>query len=241
MSNMQDKHGGNNDQSDEKQPSNETKAWSGFQRDSQQCHSMRDDKELSSINLKDVIIMDTGSTIRATFMNPKLLSDIKAANRPLTMITNAGEKNMILTGKINGFGDAWYDPDQVANIFGFSSLEDQCRITYVSNVEKAFNVHTTDGIVQFKRNVDGLYVYQPFKAYLDEVANGNQVTGPKIETNLIVQTVTESKKGYRIPTSPLKIKFHLTIWQLPPATIQRTARKLYHILGCPTVENLRLY
>jgi hypothetical protein len=92
MSNMQDKHNGNNDQSEEKQPSNETKAWSGFQRDFQQCHSMRDDKALSSINPKDVIILDTGSTIGATFMNPKLLSNIKVANRPLTMITNAGER-----------------------------------------------------------------------------------------------------------------------------------------------------
>jgi hypothetical protein len=101
---------------------------------------------------------------------------------------------MILTGKINGFGDAWYHPDQVANIFEFSSLEDQCRITYDSNVEKAFNVHTNDAIVKFKRNVDGLYVYQPSKAYLSEVANGNQVTGPKIETNMMVQTVNGKKK-----------------------------------------------
>jgi hypothetical protein len=110
----------------------------------------------------------------SSFMNPKLLSDVKVTNSPLTMITNAGEKKKFFKGKINGFGDAWYDPDQVANIFGFSGLEDQCRITYDSSVEKAFNVHTNDGSVKFKRNADGLYVYvylyQPSKDYLNDVA-----------------------------------------------------------------------
>jgi hypothetical protein len=42
----------------------------------------------------------------------------------------------------NGLGEAWYDPDQVTNIFGFAKLEDQYRITYGSHVEKAFNIHT---------------------------------------------------------------------------------------------------
>jgi hypothetical protein len=46
-------------------------------------------------------------------MNPKLPSDIKATRMPLT---NAGHKKMSLKGKVNGFGDAWYDPDQIANI-----------------------------------------------------------------------------------------------------------------------------
>jgi hypothetical protein len=41
------------------------------------------------------------------------------------MVTNAGEKRMHFKGKVSGFGDAWYDPDQIANIFGFAKLEDQ--------------------------------------------------------------------------------------------------------------------
>jgi hypothetical protein len=84
-------------------------------------------------------------------MNPKLLSDIKVTSKPLTMVTNAGEKKMFFKGKVNGFVEAWYDPDQVANIFGFSRLEDQCSLTFDSNVEKAFHVHTNDGIVKFRR------------------------------------------------------------------------------------------
>jgi hypothetical protein len=112
-------------------------------------------------DLKDVIILDTGSTIGATFVNPKLLSDITTTRKPLEMVTNAGTKRMFKTGVIEGFGKAGFDPTQVANIFGFSKLEDQCRITYDSRVEHAFNVHTNNGIVKFTRTKDGLYVYRP--------------------------------------------------------------------------------
>jgi hypothetical protein len=77
------------------------------------------------------------------------------------MITNAGTKTMSNTGVIEGFGEAWFDPTQVANIFGFYKVEDQCRMTYDSSVENAFHVHTNNGIVKFTRNKDGLYVYRP--------------------------------------------------------------------------------
>jgi hypothetical protein len=196
------------------------KGWSGFQRNPDQCHTT---KKVDESDLKDVIILDTGSTIEAALMNPKLISDIKVTSKPFTMVTNAREKKMFFKGKINGFGEAWYDPDQVANIFGFSKLEDQCRIPYDSTLEKAFHVHTNDGIVKFKRNVDGQYVYQRFKEYLSVVANENQVTGSVNATNLMVRTMNENKIGYS------KREFEDA----------KVARKLHHILGCPTVENFK--
>jgi hypothetical protein len=70
MSNMQDKSDGHEDQSEDRKPTEvKKKAWSGFQRDSGQCHSIN---KGDTSDLKDVIILDTGSTIRATFMSPKL-------------------------------------------------------------------------------------------------------------------------------------------------------------------------
>jgi hypothetical protein len=126
-------------------------------------------------------------------MNPKLLSDIKATRRPLTMVTNAGHKKMSLKGKVNGFGDAWYDPDQIANIFGFAKLEDQYRITYDSSVEKAFNVHTNDGIVKFERNSDGLYTYRPSKEYLKDVAaeTTDDEAANYVKPSFLIETVQE--------------------------------------------------
>jgi hypothetical protein len=125
-----------------------------------------------------------------------------------------------------------FDPTQVANIFGFSKLEDQCRITYDSSVEHAFNVHTNNGIVTFTRNKDGLHVYRPSQTYLNEVADeeaddedspDRNVQGDKIGESFLVDSVAENKIGYT------KREFEGA----------KQARKLYHTLGCPTVENFK--
>jgi hypothetical protein len=130
------------------------------------------------------------------------------------MVTNAGEKKMYFKGEVSGLGEAWYDPDQIANIFGFTKLEDQCRITCDSDVESAFKVHTKDGIVKLKRNEDGLFVHKPSDELLKDV---------KTKPNFMVQPVDENKKGYS------QREFENA----------KETRKLYHIIGCPTVEKFK--
>jgi hypothetical protein len=184
-------------ENNETKSSGDKKGWSGFQREGQPCHAATTTQTMFQDELEDVIILDTGSTMGATVMNPKLLSKIKKATKPLEMVTNAGTKKMFYKGVIHGFGDALYDPNRVANIFGFAKLEDQCRITYDSSVEKALNVHTTDGIVKFSRNKDGLYVYRPSKNYLREVANDDKGGDePTQDLTMMIQSVNENKKRY---------------------------------------------
>jgi hypothetical protein len=143
---------------------------------------------------------------------------------------------MFKTGVIEGFGKAWFNPTQVANIFGFSKLEDQFRITYDSSVEHAFNVHTNNGIVKFIRNKDGLYVYRPSQNYLDEIADEevdsedqhgfseeNVPCDGENGESFLVDSVEENKIGYT------KREFESA----------KQARKLYHTLGCPTVANFK--
>ena len=67
--------------------------------------------------LKDVILLDTGSSIGGTFMNPELVTRIKSAKQPIQMTTNAGNKNIGLEGKDTGFGQVYFDSTQMANIF----------------------------------------------------------------------------------------------------------------------------
>ena len=45
-------------------------------------------------HLRDVFMLDTGSTIPATVTNPDLVTNIRVSNNPLTMATKAGTKTL---------------------------------------------------------------------------------------------------------------------------------------------------
>jgi hypothetical protein len=108
-----------------------------------------------------MILFDTGSTLKATFMNPELVTGIQETNKPISMRTNAGSKKIELEATVPGFGSTWFDPNQIANICGFSHMVDKHCITYDSNKEDAFLVHSDSGIIKFERTPDGLYVVKP--------------------------------------------------------------------------------
>ena len=69
-------------------------------------------------DIKSEIICDSGSSIAATFVNPKFLENIRKAETPMQMSTNAGCKKLTHIGDVRGFGEAWYDPKNIANVFG---------------------------------------------------------------------------------------------------------------------------
>jgi hypothetical protein len=117
-------------------------------------------------DLKDVILLDTGSTIGATIAIPDLITNLKATSSPLQMATNAGTTTLNLKGDVIGFGKAWYDSDFMANIFGFAKMAEQHHITYDSNIEDAFLVHTEDGdVLKFEQTSEGLYAYRSPKEF----------------------------------------------------------------------------
>jgi hypothetical protein len=134
---------------------------------------------------------------------------------------------MSLEGQVKKFGRVYYDPTQMANIFGFAKLVDKYRISYDSDVEDTFSVHTEDGVVKFTRSDEGLYVYKPTSDFLKEVAGTKGMQPPANfqaqEVSMMVSTVKENLMGY-------------TKRQIEDA---KRARRLYHIVGCPTVENFK--
>jgi hypothetical protein len=151
-------------------------------------------------HLRDVILLDTGSTLKATFMNPELVTDIRMTNTPISMQTNARTKKIELEATVPGFGPTWFDPNQIANIYGFSHMVEEHRITYDSDKEDAFLVHSEDGTIKFERTPDGLYVYRPTAKFKKGVAASKGAIPPtdfggKLTNNMIT-TVKENKMGY---------------------------------------------
>ena len=154
-------------------------------------------------------------------MNPEMVTDIKVSEQPVSMTTNTGNKMIGLEATVPGNGQTWFDPNQIANIYGFSHMVDEHRITYDSEQEDAFKVHTKEGIIKFTRTPDGLYAYTPSTKFKDQVAETNMSCSQAM--NNLVTTVKENMMGY-------------TQRQFENA---KQARRLYHIVGCPTVENFK--
>ena len=63
-----------------------------------------------------------------------------------------------------------FDTNQTANVFGFSHLVKNFRVTYDSSVEDTFVVHMDWGKIKFV-NKERLYVFQPSEKYLELVRN----------------------------------------------------------------------
>ena len=94
-----------------------------------------------TLNLRDYILIDTGSTVD-TMMNPDFVTDIKASKNKLAMSTNAGVKEITLRANMKGYGNVWYDTNQIANIFSFGRPADKYKVKYNSEKEDAFVVDT---------------------------------------------------------------------------------------------------
>ena len=84
------------------------------------------------------LLLDTGSTIRATIMNQDLITNIRVSDKPTVMQTNAGSKLLNLDGDLKGFGITKYDPSHMANIMGFSHMADKYHVIYDNEKEDAF-------------------------------------------------------------------------------------------------------
>jgi hypothetical protein len=138
--------------------SRELTGWNGLQ-----FHQDTDSEpeiKISFAHLRDVILLDKGSNLKSTFMNPEMVTDIKVSESPISILTNTGGNLIGLEASVPGNGPTWYDPNQMANFYGFSHMVDKYRITYNSNKEDAFLVHADKGIIKFPRTHDGLYAYR---------------------------------------------------------------------------------
>ena len=158
--------------------------WSGFQ-----CFLDQNEAK-KTYKLKDMIILDNGSTMDGTFMNPDLVKNIKQAESPIMMQTNAGTRGIDKVAEVNGFGEVYFDEGQMANKFGFATMVDKAdRVTFDSNIEDAFIIYKDGKTTKFKRTPERLYGYVPGNEYKNEMIQNNEVKN----TSLIVCTQKENK------------------------------------------------
>ena len=108
-------------------------------------HTVNLHQKSETFNLKDVFMLDSGSTIKCTIANKDFACNLRDAETPMIMSTNGGEVFMDKEGDVPGFGTCYVDPKQMANIFGLFAMSKHHRITMDTDIENAFIVHFEDG------------------------------------------------------------------------------------------------
>jgi hypothetical protein len=169
---------------------------------------------LQSLNMKDEILLDTASSA-SLFGNKDYVSSIQESNGTLELQTNGGSIVSKQSGQVDKFGTVWYNPNSVANIFSFAEMKRIYRITYDSEVEDAFVVHTPTNEVRFKPLSNGLYSLNPKRTTEHPPTTAMQFQ--------FMNTLEENKKFFT------------------PRQFERAklARDLFHSLGCPSLKNLK--
>jgi hypothetical protein len=138
-------------------------------------------KEGGVIN-KNWVLLNSQSTVNQ-ISNPALLSNIRRAKNPSIIYCNAGSTSSILEGE---FGSVMvnHSPHGIANVLLLNEVKQRHRVTYNShNQGGVFQVHTKEGIVEFKASNQGLHYH--------DVSDKNS----NIEI-MLVNTVQGNFEGY---------------------------------------------
>ena len=129
------------------------------------------------------ILLDSQSTINI-FNNKRLFKYIRQCrpNENVRCYCNGGYQDTNQIGEVPGIGLVYYNVKSLENILSLSQIDDKYRVTYDSDVEKAFVVHgTNSGNKRFVRSSGGLHYYD---------------TSARNSKFIMMQTVSGNKSNY---------------------------------------------
>ncbi len=101
-----------NNAEEQKAPS--STAWSGAQIEAIQLFQ-------SKWDTRDWILLDTGSTT-TIFCNEKLVTDIREVDDQINVSTNGGMMTSNLKANLPGWGEVWFSPEGIINVFNFGEV-----------------------------------------------------------------------------------------------------------------------
>jgi hypothetical protein len=169
-------------------------------------------------SMRDWILLDSQSSI-SLFCNPLLVEDITDAGKKMVITTNAGDLTSTKQATVPGFGRVWYNGAAMTNIIGLGDMVDKHQVTFDSRKEDCFVVHAPQGPVKFHWNHLNLYSAHPQLTRPD-----NRTTAASAATATIFLETVEHNSSFYTQREFERAK---------------TARRLLHVLGFPTVRDLK--
>ena len=168
---------------------------------------------LNTQDMKKLILLDNQSTT-SVFCNSDYVNDIRGADHQMELHTNGGPMISETKCNVKRFGESWFNPNSMTNIFSMAEMTDKYRVTFDSDVEDAFIVHLPEKQIKFPRISNGLYAMNPNERVTD------------LTTNYQVQHLTTLEENKKFFT---------------PREFERAkkARDLYHALGTPSTTDLK--
>ena len=162
-----------------------------------------------NLDMRDWILLDNQSSV-TIFCNPDMVQNIRSSgSEKMLLSTNGGILETTQKADLPHWGEVWFNPRAITNIFSYAEMADRYRVTYDSSKQDAFTVHLPHKEVKFQRIGLNLYVFKP-----------ETVTQSGIQ---FINTVEENSRFY-------------TQRQFQRA---KKARELYHALGTPSLNDFK--
>ena len=130
------------------------------------------------------VLLDSQITVdQVSISNPAMLTNIRKAKNPSKIHCNAGSTCSVLEGNFGSI-TVKQSPYGIANVLALNRAKQRHRVTYDSEDRGGvFQVHTNEGIVEFKPSARGLHYH--------DVSDASS----NIEL-MLVNTVRENFEGY---------------------------------------------
>jgi hypothetical protein len=162
--------------------------------------------------MRNWVLLDNQLSV-TVFCNKDMVNNIRIPEigESLELRTNGGTIITKLKCDTPDFGEAWFNPEAITNIFSYTEMAKKYQISSDSRHDDAFTVHLPNKKIRFEQTGNGLYVLKP-------------------------STLNKQNKEVQLLSSMQENRGFFTTAQFKRAKIART---LYHAMGTQSVQDFK--